>query len=210
MKKCVNLCEEYVNDSINEKQLKISHNVLKKLTKLIFEDYDNLKHFMCVMSKKFRGEFIRLVIAKFYLSSVKYKDKKKYNCQEFLEKKQNLLNLYHRNCYLLSRHGIDDCYNSIYIGSFDFDSFELCEKATNFVLKFGNLDKELDFEIYVRFFSKFFQSLFTDYIEYANKKPMKFTVSMFFENEIYYRDMREVITMIETFFIPSECEHINI
>ncbi|KAM0679428.1 hypothetical protein COBT_004196 [Conglomerata obtusa] len=162
------------------------------------------------MSKKFRCEYIRLVIAKFYLSSVKYKDNKKYSYQEFLEKKQKLLTLYHRNCYLLSRTSIEDCYYSINFGSFDFDSFELYEKAANFVLEFGNLDKELDVEIYVKFFSKIYQSLFNDYIEYANKKPIKFTVSMFFENLIYYRDMRAVINMLETFFNSSECEHINI
>ncbi|KAM0681844.1 hypothetical protein COBT_004111, partial [Conglomerata obtusa] len=68
IKKCLVRYENNVNDSINEKQLIISHTVIKKLTELMFEDYDNLKHFMCVMSKKFRCEYIRLVIAKFYLS----------------------------------------------------------------------------------------------------------------------------------------------
>ncbi|KAM0685861.1 hypothetical protein COBT_002924 [Conglomerata obtusa] len=210
IKKCLVRYEEYVNDSINEKQLKLRHTVIKKLTELMFEDYDNLKHFMCLVSKKFRCEYIRLVIAKFYLSSVQYKDNKKYSYQEFLEKKQKSLILYHRNCYLLSRTSIEDCYYSINIESFDFDSFELCEKAANYVLEFADHDKELDFEIYVKFFSEIYQSLFSDYIKYANNNPMKFTVSIFFENLIYYSDMRAVINMLEKFFISSECEHSNI
>ncbi|KAM0684901.1 hypothetical protein COBT_003890, partial [Conglomerata obtusa] len=122
-----------------------------------------------------------------------------------------LLGLYHKNSYLLlDEKSMDmDCRRSINVSGINLNKDAFYINAIGFVGNFQKLNMRTENNFYIKFFLEFFQSLYNDYIDNANKKQIKYTISLFFENEIYYRDMRAVINMIETFFTSSECENIN-
>ncbi|KAM0686591.1 hypothetical protein COBT_002184 [Conglomerata obtusa] len=184
----------------NDKKDKLE-DMLNKIGKVCFENFCNVKHYLCMTDAIYRKKYCKQVVFLFFLLYVIGPEKNyEHRISEFSNNDSNVILFiekvlsinYHSNCFLLDDN--------------DTETEYFCHKKMRFIhpvssevfyksvqsLYLEIFDKEIEMESFIIFLVNFYEKLLENYMKDMDRYDITFVVKSYFSDQFDNPTMKDI------------------